>query len=681
MEGAILTVSKDIAKAAEDAKINGNNLIEILDSVIKAADISVKNTPNLLPILKQAGVVDSGGKGLYIILEGMLRHATGKSVEMENSEIEAMKGNLESVQLNEIHGDIEDGQDFEIVVDFKPQGDLDLKRFYDELSHVGTSIQVGEGDDLYRMHIHVPTENKYEPIELVNKFGNVQKVYIENLMEQMDQGSKEEDFSNPVEPDQIAVIAISPGNGISKIFKSLGVSRLVNGGQSMNPSTNDILQAFNDLPTDKIIILPNNKNIILAAEAAKKISEKQVTVIPTKNIPQPNSRTGSFLPVTGSAPRRPWTPERPGPSCSGPCSSATGQRVSRERLPSCVAGIEPGHEAVVFKATAQGMVHGHFDKLTWLFYDNGREIISDYGAARFLNVEEKNGGHYLPENDTWAKQTIAHNTLVVDESSHFGGDWNKGELSHPEMLFFELGEKADAVAARMEGAYEGVVFSRALVLLKGDQFPEPVVLDVLKVESDQQHQYDLPLYFKGQVTAVNRAIDASTRTMTPLGEKNGYQHLWLRARARASNEELFQLTWLNTNRFYTWSVLPEGELEVLFTELGANDPEFNLRREQGVVLRAADSSRRTFVSVLEPHGEYNGSREFTTASSSHISAMQRVSNAGNDIIRIFSDGGEYTTVAISWNPDPGSRHSAEIDGASIDWSGFYKVIDGQGRKK
>ena len=154
------------------------------------------------------------------------------------------------------------------------------------LSQIGTSIQVGEGDDLYRMHIHVPTENKYEPIELVNKFGSVQKVYIENLLEQMGQESKDEDYSNPVEEGQIAVVAISPGKGISKIFKSLGVSRIVSGGQTMNPSTNDILQAFKDLPTDHIIILPNNKNIILAAEAAKKISDKQVTVIPTKNIPQ-----------------------------------------------------------------------------------------------------------------------------------------------------------------------------------------------------------------------------------------------------------------------------------------------------------------------------------------------------------------------------------------------------------
>ena len=286
VEGTILTVSKDIAKAAEDSLTKGNDLIQILADILSAADISVKNTPNLLPILKQAGVVDSGGKGLFIILDGMYRSAVGKSVDLEASEINKMTVSLDSVRFNDIHDEIEEGQDFEIVVDFKPQGELNLEKFYEELSKIGTSIQVGEGDDLYRMHIHVPTKNKYEPIELVNKFGNVQKVYIENLIEQMEQDSKEEDFSNPVEEGQIAVIAISPGKGISKIFKSLGVSRVVSGGQTMNPSTNDILQAFKELPTNHVIILPNNKNIILAAEEAKKISDKQVTVIPTINIPQ-----------------------------------------------------------------------------------------------------------------------------------------------------------------------------------------------------------------------------------------------------------------------------------------------------------------------------------------------------------------------------------------------------------
>ena len=286
VEGTILTVSKDIAKAAEDAQAETNNLIEILRKVVKAADVSVINTPNLLPILKQAGVVDSGGKGLAIILEGIYRCATDQSLDVEDSQRLETPVDLNAVKFASLHEEIEEGQDYEVVVDFKPEGELDLQKFYEELGRVGTSIQVGEGDELYRMHIHVPTENRFQPIDLVSKYGSVQKVYIENLLEQMGQSKKEENFSNPIEDGQIAVISVSPGIGISRIFKSLGVANIVSGGQTMNPSTNDIYQSFTDLNTDKVIILPNNKNIILAAEAARKLSDKNVAVIPTRNVPQ-----------------------------------------------------------------------------------------------------------------------------------------------------------------------------------------------------------------------------------------------------------------------------------------------------------------------------------------------------------------------------------------------------------
>jgi len=286
VEGTILTVSKDIASASEDLTENNDNLLDILEGVVAAGERSVKNTPNLLPILKQAGVVDSGGKGLLIILEGMYRYATNQSVDIGEVAPENEVISLDQISSNEMHDVIEPGQDFEVVVDFKPNNDFELKKFYDGLSDIGTSIQVGEGDDIYRMHIHVATEKKYEPIEMVGDFGIVKKVYIENLLEQMGQSENTKVFSNEVEKDQIAVITISPGNGISKIFQSLGVARVISGGQTMNPSTNDIYEAFKDLPTDKIIILPNNKNIIMASEAAKKLSKKNVAVIPSTSIPQ-----------------------------------------------------------------------------------------------------------------------------------------------------------------------------------------------------------------------------------------------------------------------------------------------------------------------------------------------------------------------------------------------------------
>ncbi|GAP10691.1 DAK2 domain fusion protein YloV [Bellilinea caldifistulae] len=283
VEGTILTVAKDIATAIESFK--GKPLsMEWLEKIVFEADLSVQKTPELLPILKQAGVVDSGGKGLFIILEGMLRYLKGQSLETPTTSIQP----ITAMNLEETMEEIEPGQDFEVVVDFRPHQPLDLDRFYEHLSQMGTSIQVGEGDGMYRMHIHVPTEKRYEPIEYTMSLGTITKVAIENLLAQMEEkkNSRPSIEFPPCEPGKIAVVAVSPGLGLSRIFASLGVNAIVEGGQTMNPSTEEILRAFENLPTDQIIILPNNKNIILAAQNAASLSVKNVKVIPTKTIPQ-----------------------------------------------------------------------------------------------------------------------------------------------------------------------------------------------------------------------------------------------------------------------------------------------------------------------------------------------------------------------------------------------------------
>jgi dihydroxyacetone kinase-like predicted kinase len=154
---------------------------------------------------------------------------------------------------------------------------------------MGTSIQVGEGEGMYRMHIHVPLEKRYEPIDYIMGIGTITKVAMENLLAQMDDIQKNKASHIPftsVEPGQIAVVAVSPGAGLSRIFASLGVAAVVEGGQTMNPSTQDILNSFENLPTDKIIILPNNKNIVMAANQAREVTVKQVMVVPSKTVPQ-----------------------------------------------------------------------------------------------------------------------------------------------------------------------------------------------------------------------------------------------------------------------------------------------------------------------------------------------------------------------------------------------------------
>lgn len=286
VEGTILTVCKDMAIAAQSAAPNTPDPIELLRHVVAEADASVQRTPEYLPILRQAGVVDSGGKGLFFIFEGMLRYIDGLSLESPVISVQP----LSAMSLENALEDVEEGQDWEVVADFRPNGNFDLQTFYANLEAMGTSIQVGEGDGMYRMHIHVPLEKRYEPIDYIMGIGTITKVAIENLLAQMDDiqaetGSQKLELTN-VEAGQIAVVTVSPGNGISRIFASLGAAAVVSGGQTMNPSTKDILDAFENLPTEKIIILPNNKNIVLAANQAKDVTVKQVRVIPCRNVPQ-----------------------------------------------------------------------------------------------------------------------------------------------------------------------------------------------------------------------------------------------------------------------------------------------------------------------------------------------------------------------------------------------------------
>jgi DAK2 domain fusion protein YloV len=285
VEGTILTVIKDIAAATEKELDRTDDPVELLEVAVEAAARSVEHTPELLPVLKDAGVVDSGGKGLFFLLEGMTRWINGESLDTPLTEVKP----LDALKFDNSMEAIEEGQDFEVVVDFRPGNPFDLENFYARLEEMGTSIQVGEGEGMYRMHIHVPTDNRYLPIDFCMEIGTVTNVAIENLMAQMEAleakaASRIE--LTPLEPGQIGTVAVAPGTGLGKVFASLGVAALVEGGQTMNPSTQDIMAAFENLPTNNIIILPNNKNIILAAEAAAELTVKQVHVVKSRTVPQ-----------------------------------------------------------------------------------------------------------------------------------------------------------------------------------------------------------------------------------------------------------------------------------------------------------------------------------------------------------------------------------------------------------
>ncbi len=286
VEGTILTVAKDLAAAAEAALAETEDPIEILARCVPAAEASVNRTPELLPVLKQAGVVDAGGKGLFFVLEGSLRHIQGEPLDAPLASIQP----LSAMNFENALQEVEEGQDFEVVVDFYPNNNFELRQFYNRLEQMGTSIQVGEGEGMYRMHIHVPNDKRYEPIDYIMGIGTITKIAMENLVAQMDELNRRTKGGKlelaKVGPQQIAVVAVSPGAGLSRIFASLGVASIVEGGQTMNPSTQEILAAFEKLPTDKIIILPNNKNIVMTANQTRDVTVKNVTVVPSTTIPQ-----------------------------------------------------------------------------------------------------------------------------------------------------------------------------------------------------------------------------------------------------------------------------------------------------------------------------------------------------------------------------------------------------------
>lgn len=331
-------------------------------------------------------------------------------------------------------------------------------------------------------------------------------------------------------------------------------------------------------------------------------------------------------------------------------------------------------QALVMKNTKQGMGHGHFDKLNWLFYDNGQRVVSDYGAARFLNIEAKAGGIYLPENNSWARQTLAHNTLVVNEQSHFGGDWKKGQALAPTPLLFAVNDDTQIASARMDGAYDGVSFTRTQVLLAHPALTEPVVLDLLRVNGNKAARYDLPLHFNGHIMDVGFKAQSAVAARPVLGKANGYQHVWIDASSEPSSEAR-SLTWLLDGRFYTYRFASTAPSRALIGESGANDPSFNLRREPMLLQRVDGQAATTFYGVLEPHGQYDGTAETVRGANSRIDRIAHYRGKDADVLVLDLAGGKRVALGIADDPSKGGAHEVSGDGHSWRWDGGWKRFD------
>lgn len=298
---------------------------------------------------------------------------------------------------------------------------------------------------------------------------------------------------------------------------------------------------------------------------------------------------------------------------------------------------------VTMKATSHGLSHGHYDKLTLAMYDNGRDILTDYGAARFLNVEQKSGGRYTHENDTYSKQTVAHNTLVVDETSHFGGNYKLSSQYSSVITNWQdtMVQALDTAAY----AAQGVRMLRTTILASHLGTEYPIIIDVLQAESDQPHTYDMPWHYRGHLIEANFDIRREVSRMEPVGTHDGYQHLWQESRKPVEAKNAW-FTWLEGNRFYTvtTTVDPAAGAEAIGCRTGANDPEQNLRNEPCLIIRQNGKASHTFVSVIEPHGIYDLNVEKTDGSRSAIESIDLIDN---HTIRLTMKDGKVHQVTIN----------------------------------
>ena len=327
---------------------------------------------------------------------------------------------------------------------------------------------------------------------------------------------------------------------------------------------------------------------------------------------------------------------------------------------------------LVFKYAAQGLSHGHYDKLSFSLYEKGEEVLQDYGLARFVNIEQKGGGNYLKENTTWAKTTIAHNTLSINQQKHFGGVYDVASQHHSELFTFDANkDNVKVVSATEENAYPGTFMHRTMAVIKEESFEKPYLLDIMRVTSDSENQYDLPFYYLGQVIDNNFDYQSPT-SLHPLGEENGYQHLYVEGKGSAV-EGNTKFSWLGAGKYYTLTMLTDAQDDIYLTRIGANDPEFNLRREAGIMLRREKTQDTVFVSVVEPHGSYSPVSESSKNSKSSIAKLELVLNSakytGVSIVDVKGKT-QLFIIANSDNSDT-AEHAVTIDGETYRWTGPY----------
>ncbi len=277
IEGTVLTVVRECAEKAKSIS-NKKDIIEFLEEVVSHGEIILKKTPEMLDVLKEAGVVDAGGKGFIFIMKGFLYGLKGDFEDLEDIDNEQF-----DISEEKTHENIK----YIYCTGFIINSSINVESFREAISKFGDSLVVAGADDMAKVHIH--TNNPGQVIEYALEFGELTDINIDNMKYQHNNNEmqiNEETENNNKEKRKYSFIAVAMGDGIEKVFKDLNTDKVILGGQTMNPSTEDILKSIDEVEGENIIILPNNSNIIMAATQAKELSNRTVEVLPTKSIPQ-----------------------------------------------------------------------------------------------------------------------------------------------------------------------------------------------------------------------------------------------------------------------------------------------------------------------------------------------------------------------------------------------------------
>ncbi|MGF1790305.1 heparinase II/III domain-containing protein [Photobacterium profundum] len=318
--------------------------------------------------------------------------------------------------------------------------------------------------------------------------------------------------------------------------------------------------------------------------------------------------------------------------------------------------------------------HGHYDGLHLSVFNQGQEVMHDYGFGRWVNIEPKFGGRYIPENKSYCKQTIAHNTVVVDRKTQNDFNTATAESRFGELHFFNADNtEFQGMSGIVREYYQGVDMQRSVLVANVDGIENPLVIDLYRLITEDEHEYDFPVHHNGQIIRTGFDYDYNT-SLKAMGPDNGYQHLWQVAQGNVESGSL--VSWLHGHSYYSMVSSATNGGEVIFARTGANDPDFNLRSEPAFILRQKGKSH-LFANVLETHGYFNESIE---ASVDARGKVARVEVVGMDevasVVRLHFVEGQALTFAVS-NQTGGKQHEAHsvtFEGETFSWVGPYAKL-------